>query len=85
MVGIVPLKSAGMARYMNENIAGIHVPQAMIDRLADTKREDRKKVSIEIAVELIRAMKEICQGVHLMPLGWDDVVAPIVESAELRP
>ena len=84
MVGIVPLKSAGMARYMNENIAGIHVPQAMIDRLADTKREDRKKVSIEIAVELIRAMKEICQGVHLMPLGWDDVVAPIVESAELR-
>ena len=84
MVGIVPLKSAGMASYMNGNIAGIHVPQAMIDRLAATKREDRKKVAIEIAVELIRGMKGTCQGVHLMPLGWDDVVAPIVESAELR-
>ena len=83
MVGIVPLKSAGMATYMNNNIAGVKVPQTMIDRLGATRREDRKKVSIEIAAELAREMKGMCQGVHLMPLGWDDVVAPIIESAEL--
>jgi len=83
MVGIVPLKSAAMARYMNDNIAGVSVPQPIIDRLGATKKEDRKRVSIEIAADLVRKVKEICQGVHLMPLGWDDVVAPIVESAEL--
>jgi 5,10-methylenetetrahydrofolate reductase len=83
MAGIVPLKSAGMAAYMNRNIAGIRVPQPIIDRLGTTKKEDRKKVSIEIAADLARAMKDRCQGIHLMPLGWDDVVAPIVESAGL--
>jgi methylenetetrahydrofolate reductase (NADPH) len=83
MVGIVPLKSAGMATYMNDNIAGVRVPQTIIDRLSATKKEDRKKVSIEIAADLAREMKGTCQGVHLMPLGWDDVVAPIIESAGL--
>lgn len=81
LAGIVPLKSAGMARYMNDRIAGVHVPQAMIDRLASTKKQDRKQVSIEMAAGLIRTMKSSCQGVHLMPLGWDDVVAPILEAA----
>jgi len=83
MVGIVPLKSAGMATYMNENIAGVTVPKATIDRLRETKKEDRKRVSIEIAAELLRKMKDSCDGVHLMPLGWDDVVAPIIDAAEL--
>jgi len=83
LVGLVPLKSARMATYMDQNIAGVSVPQRLVDRLAETKREDRKKVSIEIAADLARQMKTMCQGVHLMPLGWDDVVAPIVELAEL--
>jgi methylenetetrahydrofolate reductase (NADPH) len=83
MVGIVPLKSAAMADYMNANIAGVSVPGPIIDRLRETPKEDRKKVSIEIAADLARRMKGLCRGVHLMPLGWDDVVAPIVEAAEL--
>ena len=83
MVGIVPLKSAAMAEYMDKNIAGVSVPQRIIGRLGATKKEDRKKVSIEIAADLAREMKDMCQGVHLMPLGWDDVVAPIIESAGL--
>jgi len=83
MVGIVPLKSAAMADYMNANIAGVSVPGPIIDRLRETPKEDRKKVSIEIAAGLARRMKGLCHGVHLMPLGWDDVVAPIVEAAEL--
>ena len=83
MVGIVPLKSAAMANYMDANIAGVTVPGPIVDRLRETPKEDRKKVSIEIAADLARRMKGLCQGVHLMPLGWDDVVAPIVEVAEL--
>ena len=83
MAGIVPLKSAGMAAYMNANIAGVTVPEAIIDRLRETRKEDRKRVSIEIAAELVREVKNLCQGIHLMPLGWDDTVIPIVEAAGL--
>jgi len=73
-----------MARYMNDHIAGVRVPDRIIDRMAATPKEDRKKVSIEIAAELARALKGLCQGIHLMPLGWDDVVPPIVDAAGLR-
>jgi len=84
MVGIVPLKSAGMANYMNESIAGVNVPKQIIDRMRETGKEDRKKVSVEIAANLAREMKDMCQGVHLMPLGWDDIVPQIVQAAELK-
>ena len=84
MVGIVPLKSAGMAKYMTANVAGISVPQEMIERMADTPKGDRKKVSADLAADLIRKMKDMCDGVHLMPLGWDDIVPEIVHAAGVR-
>jgi len=84
MVGVVPLKSAGMARYMTANVAGVRVPDEMIQKMADTKKEDRKKVSADLAADLVRRMKDMCQGVHLMPLGWDDIVPEIVKAAEVR-
>jgi len=84
MVGIVPLKSAGMARYMTQNVAGVRVPDDMIERMAKTRKADRKKVSAEIAIELVDKMKHNCQGVHIMPLGWDDIVPQIVKGAGLR-
>jgi len=83
LVGIVLLKSAGMARYMNENVPGVQVPDPIVQRLADTPKEDRKKVSAEVAGELIRQMKPLCQGAHLMTLGWDDVVPDVLAQAEL--
>ncbi len=84
MAGIVPLKSAGMARYMNDNVAGVRVPEKMIQRMADTPKADRRKVSAEVSAELVRNLKDMCHGIHLMPLGWDDVVPAIVQGAELR-
>ncbi|MFO8013377.1 MAG: methylenetetrahydrofolate reductase [Phycisphaerae bacterium] len=83
LVGIVLLKSAGMARYMNENVPGVQVPDPIVQRLADTPKEDRKKVSAEIAGDLIRRMKPMCRGAHLMTLGWDDVVPDLLEHAGL--
>ena len=59
-----------MAKYMNSNVPGMNVPDRIIDRMKETPKEDRKKVSVEIAAELAREMKGMCQGVHLMPLGW---------------
>jgi 5,10-methylenetetrahydrofolate reductase len=83
LVGIVMLKTAGMAKYMNSSVPGVKVPQATIDRLAKASKEDRQKVSIEICGELIRAMKPMCQGAHLMTLGWDHCVPAIIQAAGL--
>jgi len=83
MAGIVVLKSAGMAKYMNSSVPGVRVPDDLIKRLAEASKEDRQKVSIEISAELIRKMKHCCQGVHLMTLGWDRCVPEIIKAAEL--
>ena len=83
MAGIVVLKSAGMAKYMNQNVAGVFVPDDIIKEMADTDKEDRKKKAIEIAARIIRELKPVCQGVHIMPLGWDDAVPDIIKQADL--
>jgi len=83
LVGIVLLKSAGMAKYMNRSVPGVTVPDALVQRLADAAKEDRKKVSVDIAAELVEQMKPMCQGVHLMPLGWDKAAAEVIDRLGL--
>jgi len=83
LVGIVLLKSAGMAKYMNKNVAGVLVPDEMIEEMASAAKEDRKKKSVEIAARLIREMQPMCQGVHIMPLGWDSLVPEVLKEADL--
>jgi 5,10-methylenetetrahydrofolate reductase len=82
LVGIVLLKSAGMAKFMNENVAGVFVPDELIKEMSVPK-EDRRKKSVEIAARLIKQMKDMCQGIHLMPLGWDKEVPLVIEAAGL--
>jgi methylenetetrahydrofolate reductase (NADPH) len=83
MAGIVVLKSAGMAKYMNQNVAGVFVPEEMIKEMAQTDKSDRKKKAIEIAARIIRDLKPLCRGIHIMPLGWDDTVPEIISQADL--
>jgi 5,10-methylenetetrahydrofolate reductase len=83
LVGIVVLKSAAMAKFMNENVAGISVPDSIITEMQETAKEDRKKKATEIAARTIRQVKPLCQGVHIMPLGWDELVPEIVDQAGL--
>ncbi len=83
LAGIVLLKSAGMAKYMNENIAGVNVGQNLIDEMKSVSKEDRAKKSIEIAIRLIKELKPFCQGVHIMPLGWDKYVPEVLEATGL--
>ncbi len=80
LVGIVMLKSAGMAKYMNRSVPGVHVPDEIIQKLSEAAKEDREKVSVEISADLIRRMKGMCQGAHLMTLGWDHCVPDIIKS-----
>ena len=91
MAGIIPLKSAGMARYMNENVPGIAVPQEMIDRLAAAAEEGKAKgvkglpmkLGMEMAAEMIAKIKDehLCDGVHIMAIGAEKNVPIILEKA----
>ena len=79
--GIILLKSAGMARFMNRNVAGVHVPEHLISRME--KAEDKVAASINIAAELVKGMKELCHGVHIMALGWEKWVPDVLDEAGL--
>lgn len=79
--GIVLLKSAGMARYMNKNVAGVCVPDNLIKEMEETK--DKTAKSIEIAARLIKELKPMCQGIHVMPIGWDKKVPLVLDAAGL--
>jgi 5,10-methylenetetrahydrofolate reductase len=81
LAGIIPLKSAGMAKFMNKNVAGVSVPQEMIDQMTET--EDKVRTGIEIAARLMKELKDMCQGIHVMPIGWDKKVPAILDAAGL--
>jgi len=83
LAGIVLLVSAGMAKWMNENIPGIFVPQNLIDKLAEVPKGESLSKGIEIAGNLIRKIKdkEICEGVHIMAIGKEEKVPDILKAA----
>jgi len=83
LAGIVLLKSAGMARFMNENVAGVFVPDNLIAEMKSVGKEDRPKKSVEISARIIKEIKGLCQGIHLMPLGWDKLIPDILDQAGL--
>jgi len=83
MAGLVFLKSPGMAKFMNANVAGVHVPDAIIDELSSVGKEKRVEKSLEISARLIKELKDLCQGIHIMPLGWEQHVAAVLEMAGL--
>jgi 5,10-methylenetetrahydrofolate reductase len=93
MAGIIPLKAAGMAKFMNANVPGIDVPQSMIDRLAAAAAEGKEKgikglpmqLGMEMAAEMIAKIKDekLCDGVHIMAIGAEKNVPTILEKAGL--
>ena len=93
MAGIIPLKAAGMAKFMNANVPGIDVPQSMIDRLAAAAAEGKEKgvkglpakVGMEMAAEMIAKIKDekLCDGVHIMAIGAEKNVPKILDLAGL--
>ena len=83
MAGIIPLKNAGMAKFMNANAAGVHVPDDLIQKMSAAAKEDREKTGIQIAANLIRQMQPMCQGVHIMAIGWEKKVPQIMAAAGL--
>jgi 5,10-methylenetetrahydrofolate reductase len=74
--GIILLKSVGMARFMNKNVAGVLVPEPLIQELKEA--QDKVQASMEITVRLIKGMRALCDGVHIMPLGWESKIPLIL-------
>jgi 5,10-methylenetetrahydrofolate reductase len=84
IAGLVILKSAAMAKFMNSNVAGIDVPESIIQEMEEVAKEDRKKKTVEITARIIREVKPFCQGVHIMPLGWEDLIPEVISEAGLE-
>lgn len=94
MAGIIPLKSPGMAKFMNENVPGIAVPQEQIDRLAAAAQTGKEtgvkglagKLGMELAAELIAQIQQekLCAGVHIMAIGAEKNIPTILEMAGIQ-
>jgi 5,10-methylenetetrahydrofolate reductase len=83
LCGIVIIKSAGMANYMNNFVPGVQVPDSMITPLKEASKEDRPKKSIELIAEFIKEVKPMCQGLHIMAMGWEKYVPELLDMCDL--
>lgn len=85
LAGIVLLSSARSAKFMTENLPGVFVPQSLIDELAAVPKEEMLAKGIEIAGRTIAALKKdnLCDGVHIMAIGKEEVVPDILAAAGL--
>jgi 5,10-methylenetetrahydrofolate reductase len=80
LAGILLIKSSKMARYMNEKVFGIHVPEETILRFE--KASDKRAECVSTASELIKQVRNAgADGIHLYPLGWDELVPDILNAA----
>ena len=87
MAGITPLKSAGMARYMQKKVPGMDVPDDLVKRLSAIPKEKQAEEGIKISLEAIERLKGIegVRGFHIMAIEWEQKVPEIVERAGLLP
>jgi methylenetetrahydrofolate reductase (NADPH) len=85
LAGVIPIKSLGMARYMKDYVSGVSVPDEIISRLEQAAKA--KEEGVNIILEIIEQLKEIpgVHGIHIMAVGWEDIVPAMVERAGLMP
>ena len=79
LTGIIPLKSPKMAVYMNTRVPGISIPDALIEEIGDAR--DRRAASAEIAARIVRQVRPMARGVHIMAIGWEDLIPDIMARA----
>jgi len=83
LAGVIPMKTAGAARYMKNKVPGMIVPNSVVDRMKNAS--DSKEEGIKLCVEQIETLKNMkgVHGVHIMAVMWEDIVPRIVETAGL--
>ncbi|WP_407283120.1 methylenetetrahydrofolate reductase [Methanolobus sp. WCC1] len=82
IAGVIPLRSANMARFMNGNIPGINVPDEIIERMDSTEKP--KEEGMAICAEAIKELQKLSRGIHLMPIGKHNNTPTILEMADIR-
>lgn len=85
LAGIILLTSAPMARFMNKNVAGVNVPQELIDEMASAPKGRALEKGIEIAGRMVKRVRDekMCDGVHIMAIGREELVPDIISAAAL--
>jgi methylenetetrahydrofolate reductase (NADH) len=84
LAGIIPLKSAKMAAWLNANVPGVHVPQALQEELERAGPDGEAVVGVDIAARLIREVRRLCSGVHIMAIGWEHRIPEILRASGIR-
>lgn len=86
LVGITPLKNLKMARYMNDEVPGVYIPEKLLKRM-EAAGDGAEEEGVQIALELIEAVKnkQGVNGIHLMAVGWEEIVPRIITDAGLMP
>jgi 5,10-methylenetetrahydrofolate reductase len=84
LAGIIPLKSAKMGAWLNANVPGIRVPQALLDEMERAGPEGEVAAGIDIAARIIREVRGLCSGVHIMAIGWERHIPAILRASGAR-
>ena len=87
LAGVMPVRSAGALNYMNNNVPGMSIPDALVKRMRGVDKKKASSEGIKICVETIQHLREIegVRGVHVMAVEWERAVPRIVEGAGLLP
>ena len=86
LAGVIPIKSVKMAQYMNERVPGITVPNHLIQKISDhgDDKDGIAETSINIASDIVRKLRDVSGGIHLMAIGWEDKIPAILDTAGVK-
>jgi methylenetetrahydrofolate reductase (NADPH) len=87
IAGVAPIRSAGAARFMAENVAGMDVPPEIVERMAKTPKAAQPVEGVEICLEVVDQVRDIegVAGIHITAINWAEIVPEIVRRAGLWP
>ena len=85
LAGVIPLKSAKMGVWLNENVPGVRVPAALLEEMERAGPDGEAAKGIEIAARTVRELRNICRGVHVMAIGWEQRIPEILAAAGIAP
>jgi methylenetetrahydrofolate reductase (NADPH) len=85
LAGVIPIRSAGMARYMRDYVPGVNVPDEIVTRMEQSGAP--KEEGVRIILEIIEQLKDMpgVHGIHIMAVNWEDIVPEVVEKSGLMP
>ncbi len=83
IAGVIPIKSVKMAEYMNTRVPGITVPDALIQKISDCGNDSERiaDASVAIASGIVKDLRTLAGGVHIMAIGWEDRIPQILGRA----